>query len=92
MDIEVLVPVSPARIEERPLAPRLDALTGRSIGFLDNQKANAGLLLDRIAADLQERAGPFAAVRQAKVATGPAPTEVMGRLQRCDAVVLAIAD
>ena len=74
------------------MAPRLDTLRGRRIAFLDNQKANAGLLLDRIAADLQERAGPFDAVRAAKVATGPAPTEVMGRLQRCDAVVLAIAD
>lgn len=92
MDIEVLVPVSPPRIEERPLAPRLDALHGRRIGFLDNQKANAGLLLDRVAADLQDRLGPFDAVREAKVATGPAPIEVMGRLVRCDAVVLAIAD
>ena len=92
MDIEVLVPVSPPRIEERPLAPRLDALRGRRIGFLDNQKANAGLLLDRIAADLADRAGAFDAVREVKVATGPAPAEVMGRLQRCHAVVLAIAD
>ena len=92
MEIEVVVPVSPLHIEERPLAPRVDRLSGRRLGLLDNQKANAGLLLDHVAHELQRRAGPFEAVRELKAAPEPATPAVMGRLHRCDAVVLAIAD
>jgi hypothetical protein len=92
MEIEVLVPVPPVRVEERPLAPRLDGLCGARVGFLDNQKANAGLLLATVAATIQRDVGPFDAVHEVKVATMAAPGEVMGRLQRCHAVVLAIAD
>jgi hypothetical protein len=92
MEIEVLVPVPPLAVIERPLAPRLDGLAGRRIGFLDNQKANAGLLLDHVADGLQRVSGPFDAIREQKVATMGAPADVMGRLQRCHAVVLAIAD
>ena len=92
MEIEVLVPVSPPRIEERPLAARLDRLSGCRLGLLNNQKANAGLLLNQVADELQRRAGPFEEVREAKAAPEGAPTEVMGRLQRCHAVLLAMAD
>jgi hypothetical protein len=92
MEIEVLVPVPPLHIEERPLAPRLEGLRGRRVGFLNNQKANAGLLLATVAGELQRAAGPFDALHEEKVATMAAPVEVMGRLQRCHAVVLAIAD
>jgi hypothetical protein len=92
MDVEVLVPVSRVDVVPQPLASRLERLRGRRIGLLDNQKANAGLLLDDLAAELQRRAGPFEEIRKVKAATTAAPTEVMGRLQRCDAVVLAIAD
>jgi hypothetical protein len=90
--IEVLVPVAPARVHELPLAPRLDGLAGRRIGVLDNQKANAALLLATIVDEVASVSGPFEAVREAKAAPAGAPAEVMGRLQRCDAVVLAIAD
>ena len=92
MEIEVLVPVPPVGVEQRPLAARLEQLQGRTIGFLDNQKHNAGLLLRHVAEELQRLAGPFAEEHAAKVATTAAPAAVMGRLQRCHAVVLAIAD
>ena len=92
MEIEVLVPVPPLHIEERPLAPRLEGLRGRRVGFLNNQKANAGLLLANVVDELQREVGPFDAIHAEKVATTAAPAEVMGRLQRCHAVVLAIAD
>jgi hypothetical protein len=62
------------------------------VGFLNNQKANAGPLLATIAGELQRAAGPFDTLDEEKVATMAAPVEVMGRLQRCHAVVLAIAD
>ena len=67
-------------------------LSGRRLGLLNNQKANAGRLLDAVADELQRRAGPFEEIREVKAAPAAAPTDVMGRLQRCDAVVLAIAD
>jgi hypothetical protein len=92
MEIEVLVPVSPGDVEQRPLAERLDRLRGQRVGFLNNQKANAGNLLDDLVEELHRRAGPFEEIREVKAATTAATTEVMGRLQRCDAVVLAIAD
>jgi len=90
--IEVLVPVAGARVHERPLARRLDGLAARRIGVLDNQKANAALLLGTVVEELLAQAGPFEVVDEAKAAPAGAPVEVMGRLQRCDAVVLAIAD
>jgi hypothetical protein len=45
-----------------------------------------------VAEELQHLAGAFAEVHETKVATTAAPAAVMGRLQRCHAVVLAIAD
>jgi len=92
MEIEVLVPVSPLHVVPRPLAARINGLSGRRLGLLNNQKANAGRLLDAVADELQRRAGPFEEIREVKAAPAAAPTDVMGRLQRCDAVVLAIAD
>jgi hypothetical protein len=90
--IEVLVPVAAARLHERPLAPRLDGLGGRRIGVLDNQKANAALLVRTVVDELAGRSGLFEVVKEAKAAPAGAPADVMARLQRCDAVVLAIAD
>src|SRR5262245_21816329 len=40
--IEVLTPVAEARVQELPLARRYDDLRGKTIGFLNNRKANAG--------------------------------------------------
>jgi hypothetical protein len=91
-EIEVLVPVAESRVEDGPLAPRPPDLAGRRVGLLDNGKANAGLLLATVADDLAARAGRFDLVAEGKVATSAAPREVMDRLVRCDAVVLAIAD
>jgi hypothetical protein len=91
MEIEVLVPVAASAVEEGPLAQRLDGLEGRTIGFLNNQKANAGALLDHVADHLRRQAR-FGEVHQTKNATAGAPAGVMEHLRRCDAVVLAIAD
>jgi hypothetical protein len=92
MEVEVLVPVSPLAVEQRPLAARLDGLTGRRVGVLDNRKANAGRLLDEVSAELRRQAGSFEEIREVKMATAAAPAEVVGRLRCCEAVILAIAD
>lgn len=90
--IEVLVPVAITRTHERPLAPRLATLHGARIGWLDNMKAHAGLLLRLVAETLRESGHAFEMVVASKNATAAAPGAVMAHLRTCNAVVLAIAD
>ena len=90
--LEILSPVAPTRSMERPLAPRLGQLEGARVGLLDNQKANAGLLLEGVGRELAARHPDLALTVEQKIATSASPAEVMDRLRTCDAVVLAIAD
>lgn len=88
----ILSPVSMPRITDRAIAERPSSLDGLRVALLDNQKANAGSLLDGVGAELESRHADIELVREYKIATSPSPDAVMGRLQECDAVVLAIAD
>lgn len=87
-----LAPIAPTRVEERPLAGRLEGLARCRVALLDNQKANAGALLDAVGAELQRRHPDIDLTIEHKIATSPSPAEVMARLRTVDAVVLAIAD
>ncbi len=92
--IEILVPTGTPRIVEHPLAqrPATASLSGLRIGLLDNGKHNAGLLVHTVGAHLRAQFATVELVEARKVATNPAPPDVMDRLRTCDAVVLAIAD
>lgn len=90
--LQILSPVSAPRIDERPLAARLDVLDGARIALLDNQKANAGGLLDAVGKVLARDYSGLTIDTERKIATSASPTEVMERLRTYDAVVLAIAD
>lgn len=90
--IEVLSPVADTRIDELPLAPRGGDLRGKTIGFLNNRKANAGLLLEHVEALLRERYGDFATFKGEKNASLGAPKDVLAGLSVCDVVVTAIGD
>jgi hypothetical protein len=90
--IEVLNPTAEARAQELPLARRSADLRGKTIGFLNNRKANAGLLLAKVEELLRTRFGEFTVVRGEKNAAMAASKEVMERLSLCDAVVVAIGD
>jgi hypothetical protein len=90
--IEVLNPTAEARVSELPLARRLADLRGKTIGFLNNRKANAGLLLERVEEILRARFGEFSVVKGEKNAAMGAPEAVMARLSHCDVVVTAIGD
>ncbi len=90
--LEVFIPTADSRIQKLPLAPRLDRLAGRRIGWLDNQKANANQLLLETVDSLKQLGTEFEMVVLTKNATAPAPDPVMDHLETCDAVVLAIAD
>ncbi len=90
--LEVLNPTAEARTTDLPLARRTADLREKTIGFLNNRKANAGLLLEKIEALLRTRLGPFSRVSGEKNASLPAPDEVLTRLAHCDAVIVAIGD
>ena len=90
--IEVLNPTAEARNTDLPLARRNTKLAGKTIGFLNNRKANAGMLLERVEKMLRTRLGPFARVSGEKNAAMPAPDDVLTRLSQCDAAVVAIGD
>ncbi len=62
------------------------------IGLLDNQKANAGMLLDEVGRQLAARHPGVTLVTERKIATSASPPQVMERMRTYDAVVLAIAD
>ena len=90
--IEILSPIAEARTSERPLARREGNIQGKTIGFLNNRKANAGLLLEHVESLLHERCGDFSVVKGEKNAALAAPEEVMARLSTCAVVVAAIGD
>ncbi len=90
--IRFFSPVAPTRIDERPLADRLNGFGRIRVGLLDNQKANAGHLLESVGRGLTDRHPDIEVVTERKIATSPSPPEVMERLRTYDAVVLAIAD
>jgi hypothetical protein len=94
MDVEVLSPVSAPSVEVLPLAPRPGSLDGLRVGVLSNLKSNATELLDFVSDELRARVATIEVVRELKP-RGPtvaATEDVMGRLQQCEAVILAIAD
>lgn len=90
--IEVLNPTAEVRALEMPLARRLVDLRGKTIGFLNNRKANAGLLLEHVERLLHARFGDFSVVKGEKNASLGAPEQVLNKLFLCDAVVTAIGD
>ena len=90
--LEVLNPTAESRAPELPLARRLADLGGKTIGFLNNRKANAGFLLGHIERLLHERFGDFSVVQAEKNASLGAPEKVLNKLFLCDAVVTAIGD
>ena len=90
--IEVLNPTAEARAPELPLARRLTDLRGKTIGFLNNRKANAGLLLAQLEELLHARFGEFTIVKGDKNASMGVPETVMNRLSVCDTVITAIGD
>jgi hypothetical protein len=77
------------------LAPRLQSLAGVRLGVLDNSKWNAGRLLRRTVALLEEEAGPFEEVRFYKkhsFSSNAAPPLLDRMVSEVDAVVTAVGD
>ncbi len=91
--IRVLSPVAESKVGQSAARPLPADLAGKSLGFLDNTKANFELLARHMEALLRER-HPLARVvyqRKANVAT-PAAPETLAALQGLDLVVTGSAD
>ena len=92
--IRVLSPVGAVTHESMAVPPLPRAWAGRTIGFLDNTKANFDRLTAGIGELLRERHGVREVVHRRKAnASTPAPPELIVELaKRCDVVFAGSAD
>lgn len=94
--VSAIVVLNPVSLAEPPLAASatwLDDLTGTTIGFLSNNKPNAGVLLARLAAELGRRSGVTARHYDKGVPSLEAPLDLRAEIRReCQGVVLAVDD
>jgi hypothetical protein len=90
----LLDPTDTGNENVKVLAPRLNTLEGKVVGFLDNKKGNGLLLMTRISDVLKEKYGIKEAVfTSKKIFSRTAEEEVIQRLAtECDAVISAIGD
>lgn len=92
--IRVLSPIGVSS-QETVLLPALPpGLRGRTVGFLDNTKANFDRLSEEIGALLRERHGVATVIRRRKAnASTPAAPEILAELAKdCDLVFAGSAD
>jgi hypothetical protein len=92
--IEVLSPVGVVARETIAIPALPRAWSGKSVGFLDNTKANFDVLARQLGALLQERYGVREIVhrRKANASTPAAPDIVAELAKRCDVVFAGSGD
>ena len=91
--IRVLSPIADSKVSQSATVPLPAGLAGRTVGFLDNSKANFDLLTRHMEALLREQHGLIGVVRVKKAnASSPAPPEVLAQLAGVDVVVTGSAD
>ena len=94
MRSKVLLVVPEGRVKTLPIfpAPRLNELKGKVIGFMQNGKPNADVLLSRLAHLMQKKYGLLEARSRAKPRVTE-PAEFIEELAKeCQGVVNAIGD
>ena len=91
--IRVLSPVAESKISQSAPLPLPADLRGKTLGILDNTKANFELLAQTMEGLLRERHG-LAGVLYARKANSstPAPPEVLAAVREADLVVTGSAD
>ena len=88
----LLDPTSERAPVQRPSAPRLHAIEGRTVGLLDISKPRGDVFLDRLEAALTRRGVEVLRYRKPTFAK-PAPADLRHEIsERCDAVIEALAD
>ncbi len=73
---------------------RLESLSGKTVGFIDNGKPNFNFLVDDLAELLRARYGVAAIVKRRKRGPSvPAPDAIVNELaEQCDAVITGSGD
>jgi hypothetical protein len=92
--IRVLSPVGVERADALAVPPLPAPLAGRTVGFLDNTKANFDRLVAEMARLLVEEHGVSRVIHRRKAnASSPASPELVAELRRaCDLVLAGSAD
>jgi hypothetical protein len=91
--VTVYDPTAPPRASGASLAPRPSDLRGKTVGILDNGKANAGLLMGAVADVLKAQYGVVDVVVRKKPVAGPAsPQAIADFKEQCAAVLVGSAD
>ena len=92
--IRLLSPIGLVATESITIPPLPADWTGRTVGFLDNTKANFDRLTGGIGELLRERHGVKAVVHRRKAnASTPAPPELIAEMAKvCDVVFAGSAD
>ncbi len=90
--ISLLIPEGRPQLVSIPLAPRLSDLAGKVIGFLQNGKPNADILLTRLAHLMRHEYG----LEEFRSRAKPRPTEpavfIEEMAKECQGAVNAIGD
>jgi len=91
--IKVYDPTAPSSVRGASLASRPSELAGRVAGILDNGKANAGVLMAAVVAELKAHHGIRDALVRTKPVAGPASPETVRILkEQTDFVLVGSAD
>ena len=87
-------PTDKVERSQKAFAPRLDTLTGTTIGLLDISKSKGAFFLDRVEEVLRQQYGVKDVLRRMKpTVTRPAPEAIKAELtEKCDAVIEALSD
>ncbi len=90
----LLDPTDHMENEPQAFAPRLESLSGKTIGLLDISKSKGAFFLDRVEEVLREQYGVSEVLRRMKPTVArPAPDDLRAELaERCDAIVEALSD
>ena len=90
--VTVLTPIAERVVARGMLAPRVSDLAGLRVGLLDNGKPNADLMLDYLAAGLNEQFAFKSIVRRRKTSVGRAAEHLDELAAQCDIVINGVAD
>ena len=92
--VRLLDPTAQPHDDEKPLAPRLDDLSGKRIGILDNTKSNADVLMQQMATLLCTQYGASEIIHRRKVHSAIGATEELlnDMAEQCDLVLLGSGD
>jgi len=90
----LLDPTDKVERAAKAFAPRLDSLSGKTVGLLDISKSKGAFFLDRVEEVLREQYGVKDVLRRMKPTVArPAPAPLRAELmEKCDAVIEALSD